>query len=206
MKIQKQILIVARPIKEVEKLESGKEYYVDEIMMGQSNTSVMLVGIKGCFNSVNFRFIHNGREIDIYKSALISPYEKFTGNNGIWYKDGYNGTWHLDMTKQAAQSIALTYGYEPQSRQLIEEMAELTVAINKFWRVGQKPASDEVLNKMREARSSMIEEIADVGIMLEQITYLLDAHSDVEEITKEKVHRQLERIKKESEGKKQWQS
>ena len=29
----------------------------------------------------------------------------------------------------------ITYGYESQSRQLIEEMAELTVAINKLWRV-----------------------------------------------------------------------
>lgn len=37
-------------------------------------------------------------------------------------------------TKQKIQYIANHYGYEPQSRQLIEEMAELTVAINKGWR------------------------------------------------------------------------
>mgnify|MGYP005829319167 FL=1 len=30
--------------------------------------------------------------------------------------------------------IARYYGYEAQSRQLIEEMAELTQAINKLWR------------------------------------------------------------------------
>lgn len=104
--------------------------------------------------------------------------------------------------KTQLHEIALRYGYEPQSRQLIEEMAELTVAINKFWRANQKPATDENLDKMRVARSNIIEEIADVGIMLEQITYLLDAHEDVQEITEEKINRQLERIKKESEGKK----
>lgn len=32
------------------------------------------------------------------------------------------------------QKIADTYGYDAQSRQCIEEMAELTQAINKFWR------------------------------------------------------------------------
>lgn len=89
------------------------------------------------------------------------------------------------------QEIALVYGYEPQSRQLIEEMAELTQAINKFWRLSQKPASHE---KMVEARKHIIEEVADVGIMLEQITYLLNAYEDVAEITEEKVKRQLERI------------
>ena len=34
-------------------------------------------------------------------------------------------------TEQKIQYIADHYGYEPQSRQLIEEMAELTVALNK---------------------------------------------------------------------------
>lgn len=39
------------------------------------------------------------------------------------------------MNKQEKiQKIADTYGYDAQSRQCIEEMAELTQAINKFWR------------------------------------------------------------------------
>ena len=39
--------------------------------------------------------------------------------------------------------IAEHYGYDSQSRQCIEEMAELTQAINKWWRVcgnGQRTA------------------------------------------------------------------
>ncbi len=39
-----------------------------------------------------------------------------------------------EETKQKIQKIAQIYGYDAQSRQCIEEMAELTQAINKFWR------------------------------------------------------------------------
>jgi len=41
----------------------------------------------------------------------------------------------IDMEiKGKIKLIADTYGYDAQSRQCIEEMAELTHAINKFWR------------------------------------------------------------------------
>lgn len=56
-------------------------------MMGQSNTSVELVGTKGTYNSISFKFMLNGREIDIFRSPLINPYMKFDGNNGICYKE-----------------------------------------------------------------------------------------------------------------------
>jgi NTP pyrophosphatase (non-canonical NTP hydrolase) len=58
--------------------------------------------------------------------------------------------------------IADTLGYEEQSMQLIEEMAELTQAINKYRRYGTY-----------ETKCNMIEEIADVCIMLAQIEYLV---------------------------------
>lgn len=38
------------------------------------------------------------------------------------------------MTDEKIKKIARHYGYEAQSRQCIEEMAELTQAINKYWR------------------------------------------------------------------------
>lgn len=39
----------------------------------------------------------------------------------------------MDNREKIAK-IADTYGYDAQSRQCIEEMAELTQAINKLWR------------------------------------------------------------------------
>lgn len=87
MRVQNHIPIKAVAIKEEDGLEIGTEYDVEDIMMGQSNTSVELVGVKGTYNSISFKFMLNGREIDIFRSPLINPYMKFNGNNGICYKE-----------------------------------------------------------------------------------------------------------------------
>lgn len=79
--------------------------------------------------------------------------------------------------------IARHYGLEEQSRQCIEEMAELTVAINKVHRHW----SDENID-------NMIEEMADVQIMLNQLIYLTDSREQVNKIMQEKIQRQLERM------------
>lgn len=97
------------------------------------------------------------------------------------------------------QKIAETYGYDCQSRQCIEEMAELTVAINKYYR-GMKdfrehlnPPPPKKPLPLKELEN-VIEEIADVQIMLWQMAYLLNA--DVTPIIEQKLDRQLERIEK----------
>lgn len=102
------------------------------------------------------------------------------------------------------QKIADTYGYDAQSRQCIEEMAELTQAINKFWRkcleCGKKqiyeiePIPMGGVLIMPNEFDNLFEEIADVQIMLWQMAYLLNA--DVTPIIEQKLDRQLERIGK----------
>lgn len=93
--------------------------------------------------------------------------------------------------------IANHYGYDAQSRQLIEEMAELTQAINKFWRssldCGRIKLEDA---RLGEAWSDIVEEIADVEIMLEQIKELLVCHREVDGQIRRKLDRQLKRIGK----------
>ena len=97
------------------------------------------------------------------------------------------------------QRIADYYGYEAQSRQLIEEMAELTKAINKLWRC-ENGLTDQRVYMLPEVRrsthlDSVIEEIADVEICLEYVKYLLDiALEDVDEVKKAKIERELNRI------------
>lgn len=98
-------------------------------------------------------------------------------------------------TEQKLQYIADHYGYDPQSRQLIEEMAELTVAINKAWRK-TFDAVDKLPNMDDEERIE--EEIADVEIMLSQIKYLLGVEErELSRIVESKLYRQIERIKQE---------
>lgn len=89
--------------------------------------------------------------------------------------------------------IADHYGYDSQSRQCIEEMGELIQAINKWWRVcgnGQKTEKST-----RDCRDNLVEEMADVQIMLWQMAYLLK--TDIQSMVNIKLDRQLDRIKRE---------
>lgn len=100
-------------------------------------------------------------------------------------------------------AIANRYGYESQSRQLIEEMAELTVAINKLWRVERfcdRKNIMDVKGFSYPETKEIIGEIADVEIMLAQIKHLLDCQDEVEQEKERKIFRQLERMKEEAEG------
>ena len=95
------------------------------------------------------------------------------------------------------KAIADHYGYESQSRQLIEEMAELTVAINKDWRVMRTiPKNHESeWQILCDIKENIAEEIADVEIMLEQMKYMLGNHEIVEDMKRHKVARQIKRMK-----------
>ena len=95
--------------------------------------------------------------------------------------------------------IAEHYGIENQSIQLMEEMAELTIALNKYRR-SSKVEHQTISESIDEQFiiEQIIEEICDVEIVLEQIKYLLNHSSDDLAVWKQrKIERQLERIKKE---------
>ena len=95
--------------------------------------------------------------------------------------------------------IAEHYGIENQSIQLMEEMAELTIALNKYRR-SSKIEHQTISESIDEQFiiEQIIEEICDVEIVLEQIKYLLNHSSDDLAVWKQrKIERQLERMKKE---------
>lgn len=105
-----------------------------------------------------------------------------------------------EETKQKIHKIATHYGYEPQSRQCIEEMAELTQAINKYWRkalvCGTVPIPDKdgYMPMLPREYDNLVEEMADVQIMLWQLEYLLNADTSI--IIQQKLDRQMKRIDK----------
>lgn len=92
--------------------------------------------------------------------------------------------------------ITEEYGYDAQSRQCIEEMAELTQAINKFWRkqLGCGKVSLECAGFRNEEYKNLVEEIADVQIMLAQMKIFLDCDENVREVMDNKIKRQIDRI------------
>lgn len=101
------------------------------------------------------------------------------------------------------RTIGRYYGYDAQSRQCIEEMAELTQAINKYWRTELQRGKnlynpwDGYMPNDSEEYYNLVEEIADVQIMLEQMKFFLTAGHDVENVIDEKLDRQIERINNE---------
>ena len=90
-------------------------------------------------------------------------------------------------------TIARTYGYDAQSRQCIEEMAELTQAINKLWRKNKRQCSTD--REIELARKNAVEEIADVQIMLWQMGYYLLKTKEIDEAIDNKLDRQIKRIR-----------
>lgn len=81
-------------------------------------------------------------------------------------------------------TIADHYGIEKQLHQLAEECSELAVEASHSARKG--------------VTVKIIEEMADVLLMIEQVIYLANiAIDDIDECIKFKIDRQLERIKEE---------
>lgn len=107
------------------------------------------------------------------------------------------------MDREKIEKIAEHYGYDCQSRQCIEEMAELTQAINKLWRVfrGRRdfPKGPNGLSSEESfAYYSVAEELADVKITVAQIEYLLGSTEIVQNMTVTKLDRQLKRMEAEN--------
>lgn len=74
------------------------------------------------------------------------------------------------------QKIARYFGYERQEKKLLEELSELSCALYH----------DSFVN--------ILEELADVELMLEQVIYLLERQEEIEHIKRYKVNRTLRMI------------
>jgi NTP pyrophosphatase (non-canonical NTP hydrolase) len=95
------------------------------------------------------------------------------------------------------EEIANIHGYDAQSRQCIEEMAELTQAINKLWRnrLDLPLITVDDVNRQSPEFINLKEEIADVQIMLWQMEKLLKlGNEEMKEVIKKKIDREKSRI------------
>ena len=79
------------------------------------------------------------------------------------------------MIKDSLATIAEHYGLEKQKLKAIEEMAELTKAL------------------LKDDKKNIVEEIADVEIMIVQLKWLLSVHGPVADVKIQKIGRQLKR-------------
>ena len=100
------------------------------------------------------------------------------------------------MIKNEKQKIAEHFGEAVQMQQLVEEMSELTKAICKYARVNGigQPVADSVTEEAVE--ENLVEELADVKLVLEQVIYLHGCKEGVENVIAEKIEKVNERIRK----------
>lgn len=89
--------------------------------------------------------------------------------------------------KEVFEKAILTYGQTAQEDVAIEEMSELIKAICKMRRAG--------VNEKPAATDAIVDEIADVSIMLEQLCMMYECFDAVENRRQYKVRRLENRLK-----------
>lgn len=95
--------------------------------------------------------------------------------------------------------IARFYGFDAQTNQLIEECAELIQAINKYKRqyLRGQPVRE---SGDKTPRDMIVEEIADVEVMLCQIKQLFCIlEPEIEDVTERKIERTMMRMQESNE-------
>lgn len=121
---------------------------------------------------------------------------------------------HIELTEKVSESRDIVYrrciceyGTQPQIDMCIEEMSELMKALLKWRRIGVQ-VSGKAINPvtkpdLTQARDAIVDELADVRIMVRQMEILFQAEYEVDRRIDFKVNRQigrLEKLKEEADG------
>ena len=172
-----------------------KKFYPDlKILCGKEpGFQIYLIAVveKNSENCIQFEESYLGEHYD-YMACLREYFQDAKDDETVHgliekYKITKNENNMLNYTFN--QSI-IKYGKEAQCRQLMEECAELIKATNKMLRYADRPAEPEYY-------ANLIEEIADVEIMLYQLKVMFNISDDeVFAFKVEKAKREQERLKK----------
>ena len=93
--------------------------------------------------------------------------------------------------KEKIQKIADHYGLRHQLNKSVEELVELILAIQDY-SIKLSSKDDDI------SVSHMVEEMADVSIMIEQLMYLTESKEEFEMYRELKINRQIGRIAEEN--------
>lgn len=105
-----------------------------------------------------------------------------------------------DEMEKKCLEIARYYGFDAQTNQLIEECAELIQAINKYKRQFLRGQPVRESSDGKTPRDMVVEEIADVEVMLCQIKRLFGiTELEVEDVAEWKIERTLTKMEESNE-------
>lgn len=98
-----------------------------------------------------------------------------------------------NLENQILHEVIEKYGEEKQMRLAQEECGELIQAVNKYFRAMEVEPRNRK-HAVERARKHLVEEIADVSIMLDQMRMLIDENHD--EMKAEKMARLADNLNK----------
>lgn len=101
---------------------------------------------------------------------------------------------------EVLQECIDTYGADKQIDQTIKELSELTKALLKHRHLEGENVNPTPDTDLAKARADILEETANVIIMLTQIIMIFGGRDFVERIIESKVYRQKKRLRKETDG------
>lgn len=100
--------------------------------------------------------------------------------------------------QEILNKIVTTYGTKPQLHMAVEECSELIKAIMKYERKISQDFDIPAITENARLVSEIVDEIADVQIMTEQLKIIFNCTNEVNERVDFKLNRQLERMKKQT--------
>lgn len=191
---------IAKTIELAKKVKSRGDYIILNTMRKGRNLGE---AVKWCkdqgivFDAVNDNLPHMK---EFFKNNPRKIFANYYIDDHNMFVDVINGENHncktlgekmKDLDKEMIENIfdhsICRYGKEPQCRQAMEELAELIQAVNKSLRYPDRP----------RYYANLIEEIADVEIMLYQLKVMFNIDDDqVFAFKVEKAKREQERLKK----------
>ena len=171
-----------------EKKEESKKMKFKDLKLGdmfKCSGSNIFTKTKFCMMEDDGRISHicpiAGKEANFVGFVRVFDDEEVTPINVDVLK--YNNE---DIDILATQALE-HWGNEPQVRQTMEECAELIVALNKALRDPEDPCKN------------VLEELADVTIMVEQMKQLYDENLEFDDILKEKTNKLRNYLKEKAE-------
>lgn len=153
-------------------------------------------GRKECIEEMVDKFGHEKTEAFCELNSYKYQYrhELKNGQEDLDKASNYTKMLQQMIRNDPRFKIADHYGLECQLQQLIEEMGELTQAICKHFRINGQGQSVSPSLTRYEVEQNLVEELADVKLVLDQVIFLLACDEEVLEVMKQKINRTFERI------------
>lgn len=154
-------------------------------------------GRKECIEEMVEKFGHEKTEAFCELNSYKYHYrhELKNGQEDLDKASNYTNMLQQMISNDPRFKVAIQAGLDCQMHQLVEEMGELIQAISKYFRINGQglPVSPNLTKE--KVKENLIEELADVKVVVDQLIFLLECDKEVLDVINYKINRMTERMK-----------